>query len=137
MIVATVVTFIGSLAVFAPINPSPLVIVAVAVGYGAFLGWLVIGLWLASNYRAQRWLWASTAAPGTVFLVIYIGLTCWPGAVLRWLPLIAGVGVGVGLSISCLGCACILAALGWWSYSRRGQAGRPAPAESDVVESHD
>ena len=115
-IIGGVVTLAGFGAAFIPdFGLSLPLALALALGYGVFLGGLVTGLVLADS-RLTRWLWAGAILLAGCFLGLGVGISLWPAAVVRqwWF-----INLTFWLIVAWLLAGCLLAVSGWWSYARR------------------
>ena len=110
---AALVSFLASFAILSPAGrASPARAVAFAIGYGIFLGWLVIGVLLVPKRRWVRyWIIAVAAMPIAAMMSLLAALKVAPG----WLRPI--LRLEFSILVASLASGCILAILGWWSYA--------------------
>lgn len=128
VMVAGVVTLVGSLAVFAPnVRVAPPIVLAFALGYGVFLGVYVVGLLLARDFPATRWWCFSAALPMASMGMIGHLIARRPERLLGWYPIIGRVSISIVAAWLLAGL--LLAILGWWSYSCH-RSRRPPPRDS-------
>lgn len=115
-IFASVVALVGSGAGLIPGIAVPTAL-AFAPIYGAFLGFYVIGLVLACQFRLFRWWLGSMVLPLMCAAVIAVGVERWPEAFMDWWPVVGGVSLAI--IVSWLLAGCLLAVLGWRSYAQQ------------------
>ena len=117
--VGGVVALVGCGAALVPGVTSPLVFAPFALGYGAILGWFVVGLVLASRLPATRRWWIGSRCLSHPWRLSPSG-RLWPASLLRWWWVIGGVSLVI--IASWLSAGCLLALLGWWLYARHGRS---------------